>query len=492
MSPPRSRQQTALLAPIAIALLASAPLATAGLQVSWVSEPVLPGQTALLRVVGAAPLTEASVVEASQAGGPRTRLATRGVTAYGCGVLIPATFKPGPFDVTVDGGVPFTANVARPWFFFGDLGENATAGGWIRLVGEALALDTGDPTDVPSLMINDTSAATPPVVVRARQGPESGGVGAALTRWHAFFDVPRTLPPGQYSLSIASGTDPSQIFRPLCVFLDETRPCVQDIAVGAAGVALADPRTTWASADTFTVSCQQPGPGRNATACVQAAVDAAAGNGGGVVYFPRGQYFVDRPLVVAPGTVIRGEDASLVSIYFKEADETTAPNAYVTSSKPGPWGIEGVTLYVTAFARNIVRFLPGTSGAFMRHTTIRFNSYFCLEAAKGAGSRGRNTHWDHDVGTAVLLAGKNLFVTDNDVFSSGDVVSTLNNGAAGAEFMHIARTTLASPCLPSPPVCLAAAHFLVPCSHTWPRASTTHSRPLCVMSRHRRHLTFAP
>ena len=37
------------------------------------------------------------------------------------------------------------------------------------------------------------------------------------------------------------------------------------------------------------------------------------------------------------------------------------------------------------------------------------------------------------------LAGQNLFVTDNDIYSSGDVVSTRGNGAAGAAYMHIAR-----------------------------------------------------
>jgi hypothetical protein len=39
-------------------------------------------------------------------------------------------------------------------------------------------------------------------------------------------------------------------------------------------------------------------------------------------------------------------------------------------------------------------------------------------------------------------AGTNLFVTDNDIYSSGDVVSTLSNGAAGATYMHIARNRL--------------------------------------------------
>ena len=41
---------------------------------------------------------------------------------------------------------------------------------------------------------------------------------------------------------------------------------------------------------------------------------------GGVVYFPRGQYFIRQPLVVDPGTVLRGAGAALSSIYFHEAN----------------------------------------------------------------------------------------------------------------------------------------------------------------------------
>jgi hypothetical protein len=44
--------------------------------------------------------------------------------------------------------------------------------------------------------------------------------------------------------------------------------------------------------------------------------------------------------------------------------------------------------------------------------------------------------------TLLWQAGTNLFVTDNDIYSSGDVVSTLSNGAAGATYMHIARNRL--------------------------------------------------
>ena len=156
-------------------------------------------------------------------------------------------------------------------------------------------------------------------------------------------------------------------------------------------------------------------------------------------------------LAGAPGTVLRGAGRGLVSIYFAEDDATSAPPAYVTSSAPGAWGLEDLTIYVTAFANDIVRFSPGTSGAFMRRCTVRFNSYFCLEAKRGASSRGRSTNWEHDVGCAVKLAGSNLFVTDNDIYSSGDVVSTLartQHAGVGAALLSVRSSAH------SRPVCL--------------------------------------
>lgn len=47
------------------------------------------------------------------------------------------------------------------------------------------------------------------------------------------------------------------------------------------------------------------------------------------------RYFIDGPMIVNPGTYIHGAGADLVSIYFGEDTETTAPDAYVTSSSPG-------------------------------------------------------------------------------------------------------------------------------------------------------------
>lgn len=77
---------------------------------------------------------------------------------------------------------------------------------------------------------------------------------------------------------------------------------------------------------------------------------------------------------MAPGTRLIGESRELVSIYFDEDNQSTAPPAYVTSSAPGPWGAQDLTFYVTSFANDIVNFKPGTHDAFLTRTRIRFNS----------------------------------------------------------------------------------------------------------------------
>ena len=125
-----------------LVLLCAAPLA-AGSALFWVSEPTLPGETLLIG--GAC----GSKVELRQGGSSATwtaaPLVPSGTTPYGCAVQLPATFAAGEFQVRSDGGAALTGNVARPWFVFGDAGNSATSGGtgWMRVVGEALALERG-------------------------------------------------------------------------------------------------------------------------------------------------------------------------------------------------------------------------------------------------------------------------------------------------------------------------------------------------------------
>lgn len=319
-------------------------------------------------------------------------------------------------------------NTPRPWFAFGDMGASSSHGGYVRVVGEAITVAAGHEVSPPVLRLTDAGKAWK---VTARLMTDSKQIVPKLTRWHAWFNLPDTIPPGNYTLAISNFGDE---FVPLCTFIDSATPCLSDWQINEPTARV----LPWKS-DVFTVLAEQPGVGRDATAAVNAAIAKAASNGGGVVYFPAGQYFVKDPFVVAPGTVLRGDSRETVSVYFAEANESSAPPAYVTSIEGGSWGVEEMTFYVTAFAHNIVQFKPGTDGAFMRRCRIRFASYFCLEPEEGKGSRGRTSSWDHAVGTAVMLAGTNLFIEDNDIHSSGDVVSTLNNGAVGASYMSIAR-----------------------------------------------------
>lgn len=69
--------------------------------------------------------------------------------------------------------------------------------------------------------------------------------------------------------------------------------------------------------------------GARSSVQVDAALAAAKANEGGIVYLPRGQYYIDGPLIVSDGVILRGEGTNLVWIYFKE------DNPGSSSPKPG-------------------------------------------------------------------------------------------------------------------------------------------------------------
>lgn len=219
----------------------------------------------------------------------------------------------------------------------------------------------------------------------------------SLTRWHAQFELPSTLPPGLYEAIIHNGVGSAR----LCTFINSSLPCLSYLTVSKPAA--------WPTQQ-FTVKSEQPGYGRNATSAVHAAVASAAAAGGGVVFLPRGQYFVTGPIILPPKTVLRGASRELTAIYFNEDNASTAPGAYITGSAES-FGVEAISIYVTSFANNVVQFGPGTTEGFIKDSRIRFNSYFCLEPTEGKGSRGRITAWSTDQGTAVKIAGRNVQVT---------------------------------------------------------------------------------
>ena len=93
----------------------------------------------------------------------------------------------------------------------------------------------------------------------------------------------------------------------------------------------------------------------------------------------------------------------------------------------GQFGVEEVSIYVTAYANDVVNFPPNTDGSFLRNSLIRFNSYFSGNP-DGSDSRGRSQPWAINAGCTVKIAGKNHVVENNDIYSSGDVISSRDNG----------------------------------------------------------------
>ena len=330
-------------------------------------------------------------------------------------------------------------------FAFGNQGDYSTPGGTIRIIGDGISLPSTDST--PSFLLGDHEYLTTPkwnkqypnknippipqLYLQRIQDSSSADTtaqtdnpvinpairlsGENMTRSHAAFQLPNDLPYGIYTVSISNSE--SGTIVPLCTFQTPSIPCVSTMNITAPPFTA----TTFPnkSKQMFIVNAEQPGYGRNATTAIQKALSAAKENGGGIIYFPRGQYFHHGPILMCEGCILQGERTDLVSIYFFEQNQTTAPNAYITQENENTtsFGLEDLSIYVTSFANNIIRFQPSSKNCYMRKIRLRYNSYFALEPITGKSSRGRNTSWPHSQGTAVMLAGKNIQVEHCDIYS---------------------------------------------------------------------------
>lgn len=274
-------------------------------RVFW-SSPSLPGETALLGTT-----SHADVAQVQAVNGSWVTAKVLGASAGGLGVVLPASFPAGSYAVRVRASdsstwsTPHELNAPNPWFLFGDEGAVATPAGFVRAVG--VNLHNPAFSSLPTLTLKSGTTAL----------NLSATADNSLTRWHARFELPADIMPGEYEASISNGARGGSSV-PLCTFVNEKLPCLSTLTVVV-------PKA-WPT-QTFTVVASQPGYGRNATSAIHAALARAAAAGGGVVYLPRGQYFVTGPIVLPEKTVLRGESRGLVSVYFAENNASTAPDA---------------------------------------------------------------------------------------------------------------------------------------------------------------------
>jgi hypothetical protein len=365
---------------IASGILASQALAGEKPVIFWASDPIRPGDT--LMIQGHAFGSDA-VVEASPAPGKAMRALEVLDRSEQClKALIPADWKPNVYGLqvrTAAGEASTLLNRPAAIFWVGDLGDRQTPGGRFRICGRNML---GDPK---SVRVRLTGLNTVDVPVEKAED-------YALT-----VALPADTKPGTYEIQVHNGWGKDAGWSDLVPFVvDRAAPWPQAVFnvkdFGATGKGTS-----------------------NDTAAVQAALAKAEANGGGVVYFPRGRYEVRDTLTVPRFTVLRGEKREWVELLWQNFAK---PVTLVRGSNS--FGLEELTLSAFNYVDGIESdggWLPTSGDVFLRRIRTRALRYsrvsvdeFTKRFAESAPRCG---------GTTVLIGGRNIEITDCDLYGSG-------------------------------------------------------------------------
>ncbi len=365
----------------------------------WASDPVRPGETAMVigEGLGDAPSVEIARLPDGRAGAPAPDAAAwpkRGVqkvaplqaNAQSVKFVVPAGFDAGLFAVRVTaagGSAVRVLNRPQVWWAQGDAGTASTPGGWVRAFGKNLAVPDNAESEV------------------RLDGPRSLSLKADTDGYAVKAALPADLPEGAYRLSVHGG------------------------AGGGAGwsesVALTVAKKNAWPTTIFNVTnfgAQADGL-KDDTAAIQSALAAAAANGGGVVYFPRGRYALSDALAVPRRTVLRGERQEWVSLAW--CDFQTPPEALVQGTNS--FGVESLTLYANNHKHVVAADLgdrPEAGDVFLRRVRVRANAYRGHPSQVEVNARFADSmKWSTGGGDTVRMGGRNIEITECDFYGTG-------------------------------------------------------------------------
>jgi hypothetical protein len=376
----------------------------------------------------------------------------------------------GAFEVSIDGSENQTVNLPDPWWWQGDSGNASIPGGWLRVFGRSI----GDPVvtipasrlevaigesvskkdfdtarellvQLESESILGTAAAASRRNTRIRLTPTSGeqssepieitATPSNTSEYQALFQLPKSLATGTYTAEISNGLiSPATKSEWVQMEMFSTPAQPRDRAVTIAAP------FAWKET-VFTVDCEGATPedlfsrpcgwvGARSSTQLDAALAKAKANGGGIVYLPRGQYYVDGPLVIPHGTRLRGEGAELVSIVFREDDICCSPKpGYIYANRSDSagegegggvaWAVEDLSIYITHHYNSVFYVHPYVTDFTLQRVRVRAAAWAMLSdpqmGESGRGNRVANFSRT-DVGEVVYLNGNNNFrIVDNDV-----------------------------------------------------------------------------
>jgi hypothetical protein len=180
--------------------------------------------------------------------------------------------------------------------------------------------------------------------------------------------------------------------------------------------------------------------GDDDSSAVMAALRAAAMNGGGMVYFPRGRYQLSRAIEIPRFTVLRGERRELVAVCWPEME--TPPESIILGSNS--FGLEDLTLYCSNYKTFLTADSEGAEAGDVHLHRIRVrasiyrgqSSYPLNDAKLETFNRRFREGLKANFGGGYWLAklgGRNVEVTDCDLYSSGCVISLTHAQGARIE-----------------------------------------------------------
>ena len=218
---------------------------------------------------------------------------------------IPKNLKEGAFTCVFRGeGVYETVVINQPKAVWvqGDEGSIATPGGWLRVNGECLSLDSKKVS----------------VELVDENGKKKSLSAQAMDAYSARVELPEDLAKGTYTARYSNGYAWSKAF---------------EVTVASS------PRDSWPT-EVFNILDYGAKPNVwdfDNTPAVQAALWDISDNGGGVLYFPKGFYHMaGGEMTVPKNTVLRGEGMDMVSVYWGRAHYVDPPtvNEWTAAEMP--------------------------------------------------------------------------------------------------------------------------------------------------------------
>jgi len=364
----------------------------------WISDPVQPDEVVMVEGAnwGNSPRIELSWLRDDKPGQPpagdaiiqkNVVLTPLQVTSSSVKFLVPPDWKPGvySFQVSADDSksTPELINAPVPWWQQGDWGREASPGGWLRVFGRCLSMNEN--TTLALQHAGQTLILTP----------------IQQDQWSLNVSLPDNLAEGEYNTWVHNGCGGPAAWKQIGMVKIKAHPPL------------------WKS-DVFDI-CEygavandefEDGP------AVQAALNAAGKNGGGIVLIPRGRFQINTTLVIPRFVLLRGEGKDLSQIYWR--DRITPLETLIQGTNS--FGIEDLSVLavnhlaaITTDQSNV----PDAGNVFLRRLYIYLNRFENAEF-KMVPNRLTERHLesaDQNLG-AVIIGGENVQVTDCEIYSS--------------------------------------------------------------------------